>query len=153
MAAQLFSLGSMLAMLGWVALLLSLFLRPIQVWTWRVTGIVIPCVLAVAYIYLLATNHNANPDGGFGSIEAVRALFSDDPALAAGWIHYLAFDLFVGTWIVRAGLSSKVHPLLLLPALPLTFLLGPAGLLLGILVLMIFGDRSWALSNEPPGTD
>lgn len=143
MAAQFFSLGGMLAMLGWIMLLLSLFLQPIRGWTWRITGFVIPGLLAVAYICLLVTNSNANPDGGFGSIEAVRAMFSDDPALAAGWIHYLAFDLFVGTWIVRAGLSSNVPPLLLLPALPLTFLLGPAGLLLAMIVLMLFGDRSW----------
>ena len=59
MAAQLFSLGGMLAMLGWVVLLLSLFLRPIRAWAWRITGFVIPGVLAVAYIYLLATNSNA----------------------------------------------------------------------------------------------
>lgn len=143
MAAQLFSLGGVLAMIGWLVLLISLFLRPVRTWAWRITGFVIPGILAVAYIYLLLTNTNANPDGGFSSIEAVRALFSDDPALAAGWIHYLAFDLFVGTWIVRAGLSSNVHPLLLLPALPLTFFLGPAGFLLAIVVLLAFGDRSW----------
>lgn len=143
MAEQLFSMGGLLAIIGWAALLLSLFLRPIRAWTWRITGFAIPTLLAVAYIYLLATTSNANPDGGFGSIEAVRALFSDDPVLAAGWLHYLAFDLFVGTWLVRAGLSSNVHPLLILPALPLTFWVGPAGLLLGLVILMIFGDRSW----------
>ena len=143
MAAQLFQWGGTLALLGWVALLISLFLKPIRTWTWRVTGIVIPCVLGVAYVYLLYANNPGHPDGGFGSLEAVRALFSDDPALAAGWIHYLAFDLLVGTWIVRAGLSSGVHPLLLVPALPLTLYLGPAGLLLGVIILLIFGDRSW----------
>ena len=148
MASQLFSLGGYLAMLGWLALLLSLFLRPIRAWTWRFTGVAIPGLLAVAYIYLLATNSDANQNGGFGSIEAVRALFSDDPALAAGWIHYLAFDLFVGTWIVRTGLASSVHPLLILPVLPLTFMLGPAGLLLGFIVLVSFGDRSWMPQAE-----
>lgn len=144
MAPQLFSLGGYLAMLGWVALILSLFLRPIRTWTWRITGGLIPGLLAVAYIFLLLTNTDANPDGGFGSIEAVRALFSDDKALAAGWIHYLAFDLFVGTWIVRSGLASGVHALLLLPCLPVTFLLGPAGFLFALIVLTSFGDRTWA---------
>ena len=143
MPAQLFSLGGLLAMAGWAALLLSLFLRPIRTWTWRITGFVIPSLLAVAYVYLLFANTNANPDGGFGSIEAVRALFSDDPALAAGWIHYLAYDLFVGTWIVRAGLASKVHPLLLAITLPPAFWVGPAGFLLAMVVLLAFGDRSW----------
>ena len=41
--------------------------------------------------------------GGFGSIAEVRALFANDSALAAGWLHYLAFDLFVGAWIAREG--------------------------------------------------
>ncbi len=143
MAGQLFSWGGYLAMLGWVALVASLFWGAIRAWTWRITGIAIPAVLALAYVYLLMNNSDANPEGGFGSIEAVRALFSDDPALAAGWIHYLAFDLFIGTWIVRAGLASGVHPVLLLPCLPLTFLLGPAGLLLALIVLSGFGDRHW----------
>lgn len=142
-ASQLFEFGGQLAMAGWLALLVSLFLRPIRAWTWRITGAVIPGLLAVAYVFLLATIGEAAPGSGFGSIEAVRALFADDHALAAGWIHYLAFDLFVGTWIVRTGLSSNVHPLILLPCLPLTFLLGPAGLLLGLTVLVGFGDRAW----------
>ncbi len=141
MAEQFFSIGGLLAMAGWLALAISLFLEPIRTWTWRITGIAIPGVLAVAYVALLLSNTNANPDGGFGSIEAVRALFSDDPALAAGWLHYLAFDLFIGTWIARHGLEVGVHPLLLLPCLPLTFMLGPAGLLLTFLVLLAFGDR------------
>lgn len=144
MASQLFSLGGLLAMAGWAALVLSLFVRPMRTWTWRITGAVIPGLLAVAYVFLLVTNTDPNPDGGFGSIEAVRALFSDDNALAAGWIHYLAFDLFVGTWIVRSGLGSGLHPLLLLPTLPLTFLLGPAGFLLALVVMVSFGDRAWA---------
>jgi hypothetical protein len=144
MAEQLFSLGGSVAIAGWIALTLSLFVRPMRVWTWRATGAVIPGLLAVAYVVLLVTNTDSNPEGGFGSLEAVRALFSDDNALAAGWIHYLAFDLFVGTWIVRAGLASGVHPLLLLPSLPLTFMLGPAGLLLALIVLVSVGDRSWA---------
>ena len=143
MAAQLFSLGGTLAMIGWLALLVSLFVKPIRTMTWRITGIVIPGIMAVAYIYLLATNEASNPGGGFGSLEAVRILFADDPALAAGWIHYLAFDLFVGTWIVQRGLAAGVNPFLLVLPLPLTFMLGPAGLLLGAIILLIFGDRSW----------
>ena len=143
MAAELFSWGGLLAMAGWIALALSLFISPIRTWTWRITGYLIPVILGLAYVWLLLTISDPHPDGGFGSIEAVRALFSNDNALSAGWIHYLAFDLFVGTWIVRAGIGSGVHPLLLLPSLPLTFLLGPAGLLLGVVVLMSFGDRSW----------
>ena len=50
--------------------------------------------------------------------------------LVAGWVHYLAFDLFVGSWEVRDARESGVPHVFVVPALALTFLFGPAGLLL-----------------------
>ena len=51
-------------------------------------------------------------------------------ALTAGWVHYLAFDLFVGGWIATRAAETGMHHALLVPVLLLTFLFGPAGLLL-----------------------
>ena len=50
--------------------------------------------------------------------------------LLAGWIHYLAFDLLVGTWEARDSRERGIPHLLLVPCLILTFLFGPAGWLL-----------------------
>jgi hypothetical protein len=60
----------------------------------------------------------------------VKALFASDALLLAGWIHYLAFDLFIGAWEVRTARAEGIPHLLVLPCLVLTFLLGPVGLLL-----------------------
>jgi hypothetical protein len=79
--------------------------------------------------------------GGFGSIAEVRSLFQSDAALTAGWLHYLAFDLFVGTWIVRDGSQRGVWGLALVPSLILTFLFGPAGFLLYSLTRLAFRGR------------
>ena len=76
-------------------------------------------------------NGHLLPAGGY-------ALFASDAALVAGWLHYLAFDLFIGAWIVRDGTARAVHPLLILPCLPLAFLFGPTGLLLYLLVRLPF---------------
>jgi hypothetical protein len=38
--------------------------------------------------------------------------------------------LFVGSWIVEDGLARGINRFLLIPCLALTFLFGPAGLLL-----------------------
>ena len=84
--AALFSIGSTLAMVSWLALGVALFLRPIRHWTWRITGLAVPAVLAVAYALLIARGFAEAPDGGFGSIEAVRTLFTSDAALTAGWL-------------------------------------------------------------------
>jgi len=67
--------------------------------------------------------------GGFGSLADVAALFSQPGLLLAGWVHYLAFDLFIGAWEVRDARRHSVSHLLVIPCLITTFLLGPIGLL------------------------
>jgi ABA4-like protein len=140
-----FRLAGLLALLGWAGLLVSLFVRSVRALAWPAAQLIVPALLALAYILLLAGAWGADDaaGAGFGSIAEVRALFANDAALAAGWLHYLAFDLFVGAWIVRDGLETPVPRLLLIPCLALTFLFGPSGLLL-YLVLRL------ALRARPP---
>ena len=146
--ATAFSLGGLIAMLGWAGLLVSLLVRAARPVAWAAAGTMIPALLAIAYVLLIRQGLGAE-GGGFGSIEEVRALFADDSALAAGWLHYLAFDLFVGAWIVRDGLDSGVPRLLILPCLPLTFLFGPAGLLLYLVLRLAMRGRAGAPSENP----
>lgn len=139
--ATAFDLGGKLAILGWLGLIVSLFIARARPATQIGTRLVIPGLLAIAYGLLIWTGFDEAPDGGFGSIAEVRALFASDSALTAGWLHYLAFDLFVGSWIVADGLRRRVPALLILPCLPLTFLFGPLGLLLYIALRFAFRRR------------
>jgi hypothetical protein len=120
-----FSLANMLALASWFVLLGSpLFPRL----TDRVAGFAVPALLAVAYTGLvLAFWFSAK--GGFDTLDSVAALFETRELLLAGWLHYLAFDLFVGAWIVRVARQAAVPFWLVVPCLALTFLFGPAGLL------------------------
>lgn len=135
-----FALAGPVVIAGWVALLASLFVPPIRPYAWPTAQLAIPALLAVAYILLIVEGMGAE-GGGFGSIDEIRALFANDAALVAGWFHYLAFDLFVGAWIVRDGLGRGLHPLAILPCLPLAFLFGPSGLLLYLLIRLPFRAR------------
>jgi hypothetical protein len=67
-------------------------------------------------------------------LQQVAALFSVPAALLAGWIHYLAFDLFIGSWEVRDSQRLKISHWLVVPCLVLTFLFGPIGLALYLLL-------------------
>ena len=125
-----FSIGGNLAMLGWLGLLVSLFVASARPIAQVAAHLVIPALLAAAYGLLVWAGFGEAEGGGFGSITEVRALFASDSALAAGWLHYLAFDLFVGSWIAADGIERRIPALLILPCLPLTFLFGPLGLLL-----------------------
>jgi hypothetical protein len=98
-------------------------------WTSAVAKYVVPAVLAIVYLTLLLMNRP--PDGaGFGSLAQVERLFSNPWLLLAGWVHYLAFDLFIGAWELQDAQRLGIRHWYLVPCLLLTFLVGPVGLLL-----------------------
>ncbi len=119
-----FSLCSSIAMAGWAVLIFA----PGRRWASLLAGRVIPLVLSGVYLLALAPNW-AGAEGGFGSLAEVAALFGEPWLLLAGWIHYLAFDLFIGAWEVSDAAARNVSHWLLIPCLLLTFLFGPMGLL------------------------
>ena len=102
-----YDLAGKLVMFGWLGLIVSLFVERVRPAVQMSARLIIPALLAIAYGLLIRTGFAEAPDGGFGSITEIRALFSSDSALVAGWLHYLAFDLFVGSWIVANGLKRE----------------------------------------------
>lgn len=131
-----FSVANPFALLGWLLLLGALFAPAQGAWRarlLRLAGWTWPLLLAASYALTLIAHWGSAPGGGFGSLEQVAALFASPGNLLAGWLHYLAFDLFVGAWAVADAQSRGLHGAarwLLVPVLLLVFLFGPVGLLL-----------------------
>jgi hypothetical protein len=123
---QLFKICNMLVLPGWLLLIFA----PGWRWTARIVQTcILPLLLALVYLYLIVA-HFGDAQGGFGSLAQVSLLFQNPYALLAGWVHYLAFDLFVGSWEVRDARRLGIWHPLLIPCLALTFFFGPIGLLL-----------------------
>jgi len=117
------------ALLGWIWLLVWLFLpTPLQRRT-SFVGLVLPLSLALFYAGSMLVYFRGNL-GDFDRLENVISLFTQPGLTLAGWAHYLSFDLFVGWCIVRDAASRRINRLLVVPCLLLTLLLGPVGLLL-----------------------
>jgi len=123
---QLFSIANTIAAASWVLLAVL----PRRRWvTGAVTGTLVPALFAVAYIGLIVSTFG-RAEGGFSTLARVAALFINPWMLLAGWVHYLAFDLLIGTWEVRDAQARGIPHLYVVPCLILTFLFGPAGWLL-----------------------
>lgn len=126
---QVFSLTGPPALLGWAILILGPRRFP---WLMVLPQLAIPLTLSALYAALVLT-YFAGPGGGFGTLAEVRQLFTSDWMLLAGWVHYLAFDLVVGSYLAgrmdRVGIGRLVQT----PILLVTFLFGPVGLLLALL--------------------
>ena len=124
---QLFGWAGQAAMLGW--LVLVLFPRR---WLWLLAfpRYIIPFGLSLLYAGLAMANFFTIDGGGYGSLSEVSALLSKDEMLLAGWVHYLAFDLFIGGWIAFNADKMGLNRLVQAPILIATFLFGPVGLAL-----------------------
>ena len=136
-AQALFGPANYLAMIGWLVLIAGVVMN--RAWLRdKLAGLYWPLALSVGYCAALYLGFGQS-GGGFDSLPAVRQLFSNDWALLAGWVHYLAFDLFVGAWIARDAERAGVSRWFLIPVLPLTFLFGPGGFLLSQIFKAAFG--------------
>jgi hypothetical protein len=126
--AALFSLANAIALLAWATLILAprwaALLAAIR---YGVIGLLCVAYAALALLFFFRVE-----GGGFGSLLEVRALFASDPALLAGWLHYLAFDLFVGLWIAERADARGLDRFIQAPLLFATFMFGPIGLLMTI---------------------
>jgi hypothetical protein len=125
---QIFTVTNTVAVVGWILLAVL----PGRRWvTETVTGKVLPGLFAAMYITLVAMNF-FTAEGSFSTLVGVSALFSNPWLLVAGWLHYLAFDLLIGTWEARDARDRGIPHLVLVPCLFLTLMFGPAGWLIYI---------------------
>lgn len=130
--STIFTIANTLALLSWVILTFA----PKWSLTQRLvhTGNVSLALAAIYWLALGAFMLSPLPAGwGFGSLSAVRALFSSDWGLLAGWVHYLAFDLLLGVEVDRR--FNRRLPQLRLLCLLGTFLFGPVGWSLSRLII------------------
>ena len=98
--------------------------------------------LAITYAVLLplimtGAVDPVGPDGGsmdFTQLSGIMALFDSKGGATVGWIHYLAFDLFVGLWVGRNADRHGYARWMQVPILFFVLMAGPFGLTLYLLL-------------------
>ncbi|MEQ8410981.1 MAG: ABA4-like family protein [Erythrobacter sp.] len=132
----LFNAVNLIALIAWAALIL------LPRWPAVLSGVLYLGVGLLCLIYAVAmigvvSGAIPNPEGGgadFTTIEGVQAIFATQAGVTIGWTHYLAFDLFVGLWVARDADAKAVSRLVQAPILLATFIAGPLGLLVWLIV-------------------
>ena len=109
---------------------------------WKVTRFlidykVIPIILSLIYAIYIGISLSTGGMMDFGSLQSVMQLFTVENAVLAGWVHYLAFDLLVGMWMLEQNKNIGIHQLLMAPCLFFTFMFGPVGFLLFTIIKTI----------------
>jgi Domain of unknown function (DUF4281) len=132
----LFSLSSLLVMPFWF---LMVFL-PTWKWTKRIisspwisalaaalyAALVVPSILQVLPAVM-------NP-----SLSGIATLLGTPAGATIAWVHFLAFDLFVGRWVYLDSREKQISPLVVSPLLFFMLMLGPLGFLAYLLLRLIY---------------
>ena len=142
----LFVAANIAALMSWLALIV------LPRWRLLTAGIQWGTVLGLAGLYaaLIVLFFLQDEGGSVLSLAEVQALFQSQSAALAGWIHYLAFDLFVGLWIARRADQIGVSRLAQAPVLLLAMLFAPIGLLVFHAVLAAKAYISASQIAQPP---
>lgn len=97
-------------------------------------------LLCLAYTVLIggfltgAIDPGGESGGDLTTLAGVMKLFATPGGATLGWVHYLAFDLFVGMWIARDADQKGFSRIVQFPFLLLTLLAGPVGLFLWLVI-------------------
>lgn len=136
----LFQLGNLWIMPFW----LLMILLPHWRWTHRiVTSLWMVVPLAVGYaVLVLPQMVNLLPALANPTPAALARLLGTPEAAVVGWLHFLAFDLFVGRWIYLDSRSRQMSAWLVSPALFFTLMFGPLGLLIYLIVRRLVGQSA-----------
>ena len=78
-------------------------------------------------IFILLGSQMPTPD-------IVADMFSEREVILVGWLHFLAFDLFVGRWTWQRMVATGQPIYVSAPVLILSMMVAPLGALIGLVV-------------------
>lgn len=138
---SIFSICNTIALAGW---LLLIILSPFWVDTDKLLIGIIITLFAIVYAWCISQSFSAGDFDKFSTLDGVMSLFTNKMAVTAGWVHYLAFDLMTGIWIKKNSLKYGISHWLIIPCLLFTFMLGPVGLLMYLIIRTISSKQYFA---------
>ena len=110
-----------------------------------INSIILPLLLAIAYIYLSYGLYiETNIFDGFelySGLDGLYSMFANEILLLIFWLHFLSISLFAGAWIVRDSRKYLVPKIITIPSLLLTYFSGPVGLVIYWFLRIFFAKK------------
>ena len=110
-----------------------------------VQSIVIPILLASAYIFL---SYNIFLEGNildsfelYTGLDGLYSMFSNEAFLLIFWLHFLSISLFTGAWIARDSQKHLMPKFFVIISLIFTYFTGPVGLVIYWLIRIFFAKK------------
>ena len=141
----LFHIFNILAFSGWFFLI---FLPNLKFTKIMILSGFLSIFFCFSYMIICFISITSKAPGGFQNLNELMVLFKSKDWVLTGWIHYLAFDLFIGVWIFHDSLKSNMKHATIIPSLFLTFILGPFGFLTYYIYKSFKLKSAWQLNEK-----
>ena len=111
-----------------------------------VNSIVLPLILATAYVYviyqgILLDEPILDVLKLYLSLDNLYTVFATENFLLIFWIHFLALNLFLGSWVSRDGIKYNMSRSVITIPLILIYFTGPFGLVLYWLLRVFYAKK------------
>ena len=111
-----------------------------------VNSIILPLILSTAYVYtiyqaILFDEPMFDFFRLYLSLDSLYAIFATESFLLIFWLHFLALNLFLGSWVSRDGVKYNISRSLLFIPLILIYFTGPLGLVLYWIIRVFFAKK------------
>ena len=111
-----------------------------------INSVILPLILAVAYVYIIyQTILLEEPITGifklYLSLDDLYTIFATENFLLLFWLHFLALNLFLGSWVTRDGIKYNMPRASIIISLILIYFTGPVGLVLYWLIRIFYAKK------------
>ena len=103
-------------------------------------------ILSLIYLYLVYFFYVAGYDFGqnfslYLSLDSLNQLFNEKAFLIIFWTHFIAINLFCGSWIVSDSRKFSMSKILVFFPLVITYFIGPLGVFIYWLIRIFFAKK------------
>ena len=111
-----------------------------------VNSIILPLILSTTYIYViyqtvLLDEPISDIIRFYLSLDSLYTVFATESFLLIFWLHFVALNIFLGSWISRDGIKYNINRNLIFVPLILVYFTGPLGLVLYWIIRVFHAKR------------
>ncbi len=110
------------------------------------TSIFLPLIFGLIYIYIFYQLMLLNEDildylSIYSGLDELADLFTNELFLLIFWVHFLAINLFLGSWVSRDALKYSIPKIFSAISLILIYFTGPIGLIVYWILRIFFAKK------------
>jgi len=111
-----------------------------------VNSIILPLILSTTYVYviyqtILLDEPIFDVFRLYLDLDGLYTVFATESFLLIFWLHFVALNLFLGSWISRDGIKYNMRRSLIFVPLTLVYFTGPLGLVLYWIIRVFYAKR------------